>query len=76
MGLKRVISMEYTEVKSSRCQAIGYDPDKRIMGVIFRNGSEYHYSDIDNETYNRIINSSSVGKELQSVINTKSGKRI
>lgn len=68
--------MEYTEVNSTRCQAIGYDPEKRIMGVIFKGGAEYIYEDIDSDTFDIILNAESIGKELQSVIKTKSGKRI
>ncbi len=45
---------------------IGYEPETRTMGVIFKSGglSEYHYAGVPQEVFDTVLNSPSVGKAV------------
>lgn len=60
----------FISVSSSRVDAIKYDGDSEILFVIFKGGKQYSYSDVTQEEYNHLINSESIGKSIQEVINS------
>jgi len=72
-NLSEIISqIPMYKVTSSNLEAIGYNPDKQVMRVIFKGGSSYLYYQVEPETWNMIINSESKGKTLnESVIKQK-----
>jgi hypothetical protein len=53
--------MDFETVASSTIQAMAYDPDTLVMGIIFKNGSEYHYDDVPPATYSTVRNAVSIG---------------
>lgn len=60
------------KVISSNISAIGYNPAKQVMRVIFKGNSSYLYFNVEPEIWKYIINSESKGKALtESVIKHK-----
>ena len=64
--------MTRTPVKSSYIAAIGYDLEKNVMEVQFKNGGIYRYFAVSPETYASLIHASqsedgSVGKLFSSI---------
>lgn len=49
-------------VNSSLAQAIGYDPDRKLLQVKFKRGSVYQYSDVDAETWDELCETDSLGR--------------
>jgi len=56
--------MGWRSVSSSNVAAVGYDEDTMTMGVRFLNGSEYEYYSVPRDTYDALVNATSVGKFL------------
>jgi KTSC domain len=54
----------WTAVASSNVGAVGYNAATRTMSVTFLNGSTYDYFDVDEETYDAMVNAASVGRFL------------
>ena len=53
--------MERTAVKSRDIAIIGYDSQKLILEIAFRNGGVYHYSGVPEEVYRTLMTASSQG---------------
>lgn len=69
--------MNFTPVRSSNVKAIGYDPDAKVMGVQFQDGSEYHYEGVPYEVYFYVQHAPSVGRTFAQVVkNNYSATRI
>lgn len=50
-------------VQSSNLEAVGYDPDTRLLAVKFkRGGGVYHYEDVDPHHFDQIQAAESAGK--------------
>jgi len=47
---------------SSNLHSFGYDPEKKIMEVQFRNGNIFQYNDVSQETVDAFKTSQSKGK--------------
>ncbi len=60
--------MKYAAVSSSAIVALAYDSTRRVMGVIFTNGDEYHYHDVSRETFESVQNAPSIGQAFDSTI--------
>lgn len=60
--------MEREQVSSSNVKSIGYDINTSILEVEFKNGRVYQYFNVPINVYNALINSSSIGKYLNSNI--------
>lgn len=60
--------MNYTAVSSSMVVALAYDDVRRVMGVLFRNGDEYHYHEVSKETFETVRDAPSVGQAFDSHI--------
>ena len=58
--------MNYIQVSSSGVMFIGYEPETRTMGIIFKSNilSEYHYSDVSPEVFETVKSSESVGRAV------------
>ena len=50
-----------TEVKSSQLVSVGYDAEKQIMEVEFKN-AVYRYTDVPPETHAALMSAESLGK--------------
>lgn len=68
--------MNYKKVSSSNVDSVGYEEEKSILGVIFKNGSEYHYFNVPKNVYEKLLKSSSIGKFLNTLIKEKGYKYI
>lgn len=49
-------------VASTMAAAIGYDRDRQILQVEFNSGSVYRYSDVDEDTWDELCESDSIGQ--------------
>lgn len=74
-SLDLLVNMPLKEVNSSRVKAIGFIPcnskkNSGTMVVEFNkpSGSKYVYFEVDSTTYEKLVNSESVGKAFQSLI--------
>ena len=56
--------MEKQKVSSSNIDLIGYDPDKLILEIAFKNGSIYQYSRIPKTVFEKLMAAKSHGKFL------------
>ena len=48
--------------ESSQISSIGYDVDKKIFEIVYKNGSKYHYFDCKLELWDQAKAADSVGK--------------
>jgi hypothetical protein len=55
------MAMEYVVVQSSNIDKIGSDDEEETLGVIFRNGGEYHYPNFPKSLHDELMNASSHG---------------
>ena len=64
--------MNMTPIKNSQLfSAIGHDPEKDTLRVRFKNGTEYDYENVDVATFNRFMESDSLGKFYHQQIKTE-----
>lgn len=54
--------MKYIPVQSSNIREIGYDPDRREMGVRFKTGGSFTHVDVSPEQYSALMAADSHGK--------------
>lgn len=60
--------MQRVSVTSSNVSEIGYDEDRRILEVLFLNGSLYQYFDVPPQVHNELMSAGSIGQYLNSNI--------
>ena len=60
--------LELKPIISSNITGIGYDKESKLLKVMFRGGSKYLYENVEENLYNIIINSESIGKALSECI--------
>ncbi len=58
-------------VESSMANAVGYDSDEEVLQVEFNNGAIYQYEDIDDETWDGLYKTDSIGKFFNKEIRGK-----
>lgn len=46
---------------SSNIAAVGYDSQRELMRIRFRDGSEYEYSNVDDVTFAELVGAPSIG---------------
>ena len=54
-------TMERTAVRSREIAIVGYDPETLTLELVFRRGGVYHYFDVPQETYQRLMSAPSRG---------------
>jgi hypothetical protein len=62
--------VEYVSVTSSNVQKIGYTTDEKLL-VEFKGGTEYLYSNVPKEEYEKLRDAESVGVHLNKEIKNK-----
>lgn len=62
------MSVIMTPVKSSNIKAIGYDVEKLILNVEFKNGKTFGYKYISSPEYEALVNAESVGKHFNQFV--------
>ncbi|PPQ16059.1 KTSC domain-containing protein [Bradyrhizobium sp. AC87j1] len=60
--------MEFEKVRSSTISTVGYDDAEKVLGVQFRNGSEYHYLAVPKALFEGLRAAPSVGSYLNKYI--------
>ena len=60
--------MKYSAVSSSAIVALAYEPARRVMGVIFTSGDEYHYHDVSRELFEAVRDAPSIGQAFDTMI--------
>ena len=69
--------MELIPVKSSNVQAVGYDPDEKVLAVQFKKGGVYEYPAVPPEMYEALLKSESIGRFVAQVVRAgRKGLRI
>jgi hypothetical protein len=54
--------MQLVTVESSMIHAVGYDPEERILEIVFNTGRTYQYFDVPPEEYEGLLNAESKGR--------------
>lgn len=54
--------MTHVEVKSSNLKSVAYDPENRVLEVVFHGGGKYRYQDVPEEAYDKLLAAESVGR--------------
>ena len=60
--------MKLTIVESSMIHAVGYDPKKRVLEVVFNNGQTYCYEDVPPKVYKELMEAESKGRYMNAEI--------
>lgn len=60
--------VDLIEVDSSMLAAVGYDPEKRSLVVLFNSGKAYEYHDVPPEEYQGLMEANSKGQYMNSRI--------
>jgi len=60
--------MNRETVSSSNISELGYDQERRILEVLFLNGSVYQYFDVSPQIYSELRQASSIGQYINSNI--------
>ena len=55
----------FKKVNSSMLRRVRYDPENRLLDVVFRTGEKYRYKDVPPDEYNGLMNAESHGKYMQ-----------
>lgn len=53
--------MELTRVQSKSIEAIGYEKDEELLGVVFKSGEVFHYKDVPHNIYMSFMTAPSFG---------------
>jgi len=69
-------SVSMFPVQSSQISYIGYDEDKSILYITFKNDSTFRYFDVEKEIYNTLKTSTSVGKYFNSIKNNYEYEKV
>ncbi len=58
-------------VESSMANAVGYDSDEEVLQVEFNNGATYQYQNVDDQIWDGLYKTESIGKFFNSEIKGK-----
>lgn len=53
---------------SSNIKFISYDPQQKVMSVLFVEGRQYLYAPVSSDIYGAIVSADSVGKKFQELV--------
>lgn len=65
--------MRLDTVESTMLHAVGYDPEVRVLEVIFNTGGIYFYRDVPPDVYEGLMQADSKGQYFQEVIRDRYG---
>jgi hypothetical protein len=60
--------MDWIHVQSSNLEAVRYNPEMKILGVKFRNNTEYEYKNVPEQIFDGLLNADSHGSYLAKYI--------
>jgi hypothetical protein len=55
-------------VEFSMIQAVGYDPETRMLEVVFNSGQTYYYEDVPPEVHQELMAADSKGQYMRAAI--------
>ena len=56
------------QIQSSLIREVSYQPEDKVLTVIFNKGGKYRYHSVGEDVYNELVNATSVGKYFHSFI--------
>ena len=59
----------WNPVESSNIEALAYE--NKHLKIKFKNGSEYHYQNVSQEVFEKILHAASVGRTFHELIKSK-----
>ncbi len=62
------LALKLETVESSMIHAVGYDPEKRILEIVFNSGRTYQYWNVPSDVYEGLMQAESKGSYFRSVI--------
>ena len=62
------MAAEMIQVESSNIEAVGYDPERHVLTVQFRNGSTYEYEEVPSSKHQDLMAADSKGGFLNKEI--------
>jgi hypothetical protein len=65
--------MERKPVKSTNVEAVGYDPEEKVLEVKFKSGGIYQYAGVQPEMYADLLAAESIGRFISQVV--RAGRR-
>ncbi len=63
--------MERTAVQSSEIAIVGYDGNRKVLEIAFRNGGVYHYSGVPAAEHQKLMSAASHGTYFNQNIKDK-----
>lgn len=63
--------IERTPVSSSNVASVGHDSSTNTLSIEFKDGSVYHYHDVEKNMYNSLVDAKSIGKYIHENIKGK-----
>lgn len=60
--------MDRKAVNSSNIQSVGYDPNRKVLEVEFKNGGVYQYDGVPQDMADAFVGAESLGRFLQTRI--------
>lgn len=60
--------MQREPVTSSKIKSVGYDPERKVLEVEFKNGGLYQYSGVDPQEHADLMAAPSIGKHFHAAI--------
>ena len=54
--------MDWDSVTSSLLRSVGCDPDQRLLKIELQDGKVYRYTDVPEQTYERVMDADSLGR--------------
>lgn len=64
-------TMERTAVRSQEIAIVGYDSETSTLEIVFRRGGVYHYFDVPQDTYHKLMTAPSRGIYFDQAIKTR-----
>jgi hypothetical protein len=65
---RKAVLMERQFLESSMMRTVGYDAKEQILEIEFQSGSIYHYYKVEEEVFNELIESESLGRYFRNNI--------
>ena len=59
--------IERLPVSSSNIKSVGHDPSTNTLAVEFKDGSVYHYHDVEKDIHEGLVSAKSIGSYLHSI---------
>ena len=57
--------MNMTDVESSMIRSVGYDPETKVMRILFVKGKTFEYSSVPAEVHDELMTSGSKGSYMR-----------